>query len=187
MLVENIMNEYTAIISQLEKKNILFDVGLSEMEIGNIQKKYDFQFPRAYITFAKIGLPISTGFYNWRDFSIKNVEYIKQTMKLPFENICENIQDVYWCDEWGPEPDGTDRSDKILKKIKEAPKLIPIYGHRFMPMLQVDDPPILSICGADIIYYGKNLKDYLACEFLGQKHDPILKNYLRIQFWSEIM
>lgn len=50
--------------------------------------------------------------------------------------------------------------------LEGSPKLIPIYGHRFIP----DSPsewgnPIFSISQSDIIRYGGSLADYLRWEF----------------------
>ena len=57
-----------------------------------------------------------------------------------------------------------------------------------MPMVDTENPPILSVHGTDIIYYGENLLDYLDVEFGTKKQEDI--SFDRIQpvpFWSEIM
>lgn len=50
------------------------------------------------------------------------------------------------------------------------------------------DPPIISIHGVDIIYYGKNLEDYFDIEF-GTKNQAEMEfdDITPIPFWSEIM
>lgn len=58
-----------------------------------------------------------------------------------------------------------------------------------MPMLEMKkDPPIISIHGVDIIYYGKNLEDYFDIEF-GTKNQAEMEfdDITPIPFWSEIM
>jgi hypothetical protein len=69
--------------------------------------------------------------------------------------------------------------------IAEAPKLIPIYSHRFIP----EEPseagnPIFSVYQMDIIYYGFDLDDYLRHEFdlPGRKEWPA--QVRPIKFWD---
>ena len=54
---------------------------------------------------------------------------------------------------------------EVREALKEALKLLPIYGHRYMPMILQKDPPIISIHDVDIIYYGENLEDYFNIEW----------------------
>lgn len=114
-------------------------------------------------------LPISKGFYNWRNFDPKNIQYIKAAIYRPINNIYELVNEVYWCDEWGNEPsDKSKRAEVIRKLLKKAPKLIPIYAHRYMPEMNIKNAPIFSIHDTDIIYYGENLFSYFKIEF-GEK------------------
>lgn len=57
-----------------------------------------------------------------------------------------------------------------------------------MPETVDDRPPVISVHGVDIIYYGENLEDYFEVEFGEKEQDEI--NFERISpipFWSEIM
>ena len=70
----------------------------------------------------------------------------------------------------------------------EAPKLIPLFGHRFLP----DRPreagnPVFSVYQTDIIYYGTNLANYFANEFhldIGAPRCRPEEPIKRIEFWS---
>jgi hypothetical protein len=73
----------------------------------------------------------------------------------------------------------------VTEMIAEAPKLIPIYSHRFIP----EEPseagnPIFSVYQMDIIYYGFDLDDYLRHEFdlPGRKEWPA--QVRPIKFWD---
>ena len=69
-------------------------------------------------------------------------------------------------DDWGKEPENEiDIALIVRERLKSAPKLIPVYGHRYIPMIPEDNPPIISIHDIDIIYYGQNLEDYFKVEF----------------------
>lgn len=48
----------------------------------------------------------------------------------------------------------------IIEKIRSASKLIPIYSHRYLASIEVNQNPVFSIFGTDVIYYGENLLSY---------------------------
>ena len=178
---------YQYCIELLKNKNIRCEKGLSEAEIEKVYKTYNITFPVCYENFLKEILPVSDAVYNWRDFSGTNVKYIKESMRQPFDDIEEMSSEVYWCDEWGEEPDEAQRIVIIRERLKKAPKLIPIYHHRYMPIIDSDNPPVLSIHGVDVIYYGKNLEDYIQNEFGSGRRTLFLNQYKYVPFWSDIM
>ena len=69
--------------------------------------------------------------------------------------------------------------EQFLKKYNEAPRLIPVYNHRYMPNIDKKRVPILSVVGSDIIVYGKDLQDYLEREFeLIKKNNIMIINMI---------
>lgn len=180
---------YEQSIKLLEKKGIKFEKGLTFVELEQIEKIYQIKFPNTLKEFLMIGLPISKGFYNWRDTAEENISFIKQVMKKPISDIDDMADEVYWCDDWGDEPEN---EEDIVKKVKErltnAPQLLPIYAHRYIPVISDENPPIISIHDIDIIYYGKNLEDYFKVEFGEKKQNAIEFQKIKpIPFWSDIM
>ena len=148
------------------------------------------QFPECLRDFLMTSLPVSKGFYNWRNTTKENVEYIKKIIKQPMEDIEEMAEKIYWYDDWGDEPENTiDTTKAVKERLQKAPKLIPIYSHRYIPMLiDTTNIPIISIHGIDVIYYGENLEDYFNVEFGSKRQDEIaFENISPIPFWSEIM
>jgi len=94
----------------------------------------------------------------------------------------------YWLPNWGKRPESADESIKQFMEIAgKAPRLIPVYGHRYMPQLDGDDVPVISAVGRDIIYYGSNLQEYLRNEFLNNGYFTLNKNFTYIPFWSDII
>lgn len=89
----------------------------------------------------------------------------------------------------GEEPENEEDFDnEVKKRLEKAPKLIPIYSHRYMPMLNNENPPIISICGTDVIYYGKDLHDFFEVEFGKKEQNSIEFGSINtIPFWSDIM
>jgi hypothetical protein len=68
----------------------------------------------------------------------------------------------FWLAEWGPRPALLEDAEKIVERlVDQAPRLVPIYGHRMMPdRPQMAGNPVLSVHQTDIIYYGFDLDDY---------------------------
>jgi len=180
---------YEKSLELLNMHKIKLEEGLKYDEIIQIEKIYNIKFPDSLQKFLTLALPISEGFYNWRNNKESNISFLKYTMNEPIEYVSSMAEEVYWCDDWGKEPE--DKENLIIevrKRLKSAPKLIPIFSHRYIPMTLDEDPPIISIHGLDIIYYGKNLEDYFEIEFGNKQQDSILFSDINpIAFWSDIM
>jgi len=180
---------YDELIEFLKEKGVIIDVGLSERDIFYIEKEYEISFPKEWKKFYSIALPISDGFYNWRDRSDENIMCIKEIINTPVTELLEDIDDIYWCDEWGEEStEKEERRKIIIEKMRSAPKLIPIYSHRYLASIEVKQNPVFSISGADIIYYGENLFSYFQIEFGLKKRDVMnCDNISYIPFWSDMI
>ncbi len=179
---------YNELIDMLKLKGIEFEKGLSEQEITKITKEYRIEFPQELKDFYMTALPVSKGFYNWRNFDSENIQYIKKAMDIPINDIYEMADEVYWCDEWGEEPSKSDQIKMVRGLLKGAPILIPIYSHRYFPAINLEHIPVLSIYGTDLIYYGENLFSYFEIEFGEKKQSNI--NYSEITyvpFWSDLL
>lgn len=176
-------------IKLLKLQGVEFETGLTIEEITKIEDIYTIKFPKSLKEFLMMTLPISKGFLNWRNLDQDNVMFIKKIINRPAEAVYELAEEVSWSDDWGKEPENeTDIALIVRERLKSAPKLIPVYGHRYIPMIPEDNPPIISIHDIDIIYYGQNLEDYFKVEFGGKEQGKIeFKNINPIPFWSDIM
>jgi hypothetical protein len=74
-----------------------------------------------------------------------------------------------WLPAWGQRPSGTGEAlDTARRHLTRAPKMIPVYGHRYLPAGRgTHGHPVLSIYQTDIIVYGIDLADYIDHEFGG--------------------
>jgi hypothetical protein len=180
---------YEESLKLLKEQKIEFENGLTVDEMAKIEKLYDIKFPESLREFLMMGLPVSKGFYNWRNIETSNVDYIKQIIYKPIRYINDMPEEVYWCDEWGEEPeDEKYLKEEVIKQLSKAPKLLPIFSHRYMPMILENNPPIISVHGVDIIYYGKDIEDYFEVEFGNKDQSEIEFNKIKpIQFWTDIM
>ncbi|MCQ2535123.1 MAG: hypothetical protein MJ172_11250 [Clostridia bacterium] len=169
--------------------NIRYQKGLSDEEFNQIESLYSIVFPDELRKMYKQALPVSEGFYNWRDLSDDNIELIKKAINRPFEYFYKHASEVYWNDEWGEKSDSIDEIRSFVReKLSEASQLIPIFAHRYMPMINDITNPIFSIHGIDIIIYGESLDEYLKVEFGEKKQSStVLLNSFNVPFWSEVI
>lgn len=180
---------YRDSLELLKKNKVKFEKGLTAKEVLQIEKNFDIVFPVSLREFLMTELPVSKGFCNWRNLDKENIENIKNMLNQPIQYIYDMPQEVYWCEDWGEEPEDEKNFDnEVKKRLEKAPKLIPIYLHRYMPMLGNENPPIISVHGADVIYMGKDLNDYFMVEYGEKKQTDISFNSIKsIPFWSDLM
>jgi hypothetical protein len=174
----------------LEQAGIVFEEGLSRGEICQIEADYNFNFPPDLKEFLMFALPVSPNFLNWRSASR---DQIIARLSSPYEGIYFDIEhNGFWLEEWGIQPSSRfDAFQKAKKAVKAAPKLIPIFGHRYIP----DSPckagnPIFSVHQTDIIYYGTNLLNYIENEFFqyfGRGGYKLEGEIRKIDFWSDLV
>ena len=151
-------------------------VGMNESEIDNIEKKYEVKFPSDYREFLKILHTVNRKpkdrpfFFNW----LEDEQVIVDKLNWPYSSLS---QDSIWLKSWGTIPNS---QDEIINRFntwyREAPKLIPIFGHRYI----ISEPckgghPILSVVGSDTIIYGWDFKHYLLTEFSEYMPDELFK------------
>ena len=180
------MERYLNIISHMKKKGIEFSRGLSGEEIEKIENVYDFKFPAELAEFYTCGLPKGEQFPIWNDFSEENVRAITDRMAFPINALRGDVEDWFWLDKWGDDPDTKEEALAIFDEIAaRSPKMIPIFGHRYMPAF--DGAPVISTVGRDTIYYGRDLAEYLQHEFLNIKLSPCKKKIKRIILWSDVI
>lgn len=176
-------------IEQMKLKGYVFDKGLSDEEIKIIEEKYDIKFPKSLKEFYKIGLPISDGFVNWRDFSEENVKNIKERIERPFNELFWDMENNgFWIEGWDEPPTIEEKKKIFFEKMKNEPKPIPVFIHRYILSSEgVDNPVILSMKASDIIIYGDNLMDYIDVEFLNRENIFLHEYKPEMGKWIDIM
>lgn len=203
---------YHTLIKKLKNVGIEFEEGLTIDEIAQIEEIYDIKFPKSLKDFFTEALPVffeyphplpsendsseseileikkRINFPIWNDFSESNILRIKERINFPIKGVMEDVISGYWLDSWGERPNNAEEIKKIsLFHMNKAPKLIPIYSHRYIAQIDgIEDPPIISVMQTDIIYYGNNLFDYFKREFL-RDTSAKLERPVSIPVWGDIM
>jgi hypothetical protein len=168
----------------LKGEGIEFDDGLSDREVKTAENKFGFRFPPDLRAFLQTALPIGKGFYDWR---YGDETRLREMLNWPLHGCLFDVErNNFWLSEWGKRPRLLSEALKIAtEKINEAPKLIPIYSHRYIP----EEPhevgnPVFSIHQMDIIYYGFDLEDYLRHEFKLPDRKEWPAQVRHIRFWD---
>jgi hypothetical protein len=117
---------------RLSLAGVKFDEGLSSKELELIEGRFQFHFPPDLREFLGCALPISKGWIDWRRWSDSEIQ---ARLNWPFEGICFDIQhNAFWLDRWGEKPaELTKAFERARATVEHGPRLIPIYGHRYMP------------------------------------------------------
>ncbi|MGM9642830.1 MAG: hypothetical protein ACI3XI_06435 [Eubacteriales bacterium] len=187
------MYDLYSIIQALRQVGHVVLPGITDPDKELVKKTYDIVFPRELKNLYELGIPCtfncSYGFPDWTDFGELNTSEIKRRIDAPLYDLKCSVKDGFWIDTWGERPDEEDKALEVFDELsKQAPKLIPIYSHRYLPIIDgVDDPPVISVAGSDIIYYGCNLSDYINREFFGKRGAISIPSNNRIPFWSDII
>lgn len=185
------------LVDRLRRWGHVLAAGLSDGEVANTEARFGFRFPLDLRCFLQQVLPVSSAWVDWRDGS---PEKIQQRLDWPLDGMIFDIEhDAFWLDSWGRKPDAlADAIEVARREVAQAPTLIPILSHRYMP----DDPPlagnpVFSVYQTDIIYYGHDLASYFEDEFSegangwhvsGEYRPDTLRQQPRpIRFWDEII
>lgn len=128
---------------------------------------------------------LPNGWHNWADFSRENTDYLKKQMEDVMGEMTDEIDELEWNDNWGERPNTIHEAHQFIKnKMKSAPTLMPIVGHRYIACESTSVSPVFSIVGSEIIYYSASLTDFLKGKTITQ--ETALTDLMQIAFWSEI-
>lgn len=108
------------------------EAGLSDSEIAGVEERFGFTFPPDLRALLQYALPIGPRFLNWRNDDSSD---LISRLKVPLEGIWFDVEhNDFWVAEWGVKPaDPVMRFQVVKGVVDAAPRLIPIYIHRFIP------------------------------------------------------
>lgn len=155
--------------------------GYSLDELDAAQERFCLRFPPDLIALLLERRPV--GGYDWT----RDESRIRRMLAWPLEGLLFDVErDGLWWPEWGERPRTAEaRRDVVAGVVGAAPKLIPIFSHRYLP----EEPheagnPVFSVHQSDIICYGTNLSSYFLNEASPGRH-RLPRETKRIRFWSD--
>jgi hypothetical protein len=182
--------DFKAAQQLLLSADVCIESGLNAEEIARIEQTFAFRFPPDLREFLSTGLPVSSPWVNWRHDPASS---IRDRLEWPLHGLCFDIEHAdFWMPEWGDKPATLrDKFDIARRAVSEAPVLIPIFSHRYIPASPPESGnPMLSVHQTDIIYYGADLADYLQNEFLqafGRDEWRLPDRVKTIPFWTRLI
>jgi hypothetical protein len=151
--------------------------GLTEAEFARIERDYGFEFADDHRAFLAAGLPLSrppeqgqTWRKPWPDWRDGDPGDLHKQLGWPVRGALFDVEhNALWHSSWGQRPaDPSEALSTARRHLTRAPKLIPVYGHRYLPAGPgTYGHPVLSVYQTDIIVYGTDLADYINSEFGG--------------------
>jgi hypothetical protein len=133
-------------------------------------------------------MPAGANFPNWRALDDPELE---TRLDWPFDGIRFDIEhNSFWLPQWGQRPAELSSAIELARAaVAAAPRLIPVYSHRFLPAEPLESGnPVLSVYQTDIIYYGRDLRSYFAHEFGGRNYiESTISEPRQIRFWSVLV
>ncbi len=170
----------------LRQTGVELSPGLSPTELANAEALYKFQFPPDLRSFLSLALPLGN-FPNWRELGSHKLDAM---MRWPLRGIQFDIEHGdFWCHSWGPRPNAlTEALAVAAHEVATVSLLVPIYSHRYLPAEpSVAGNPVLSVYQTDVIYYGRELRDYFAHEFGRRTGLLDFAELRKIRFWSDLV
>lgn len=178
--------------------------GLTDAEFERIETTYGFEFADDHRAFLAAGLPLSVPLepvdgvsYAWKrpwpDWRDPDSHAVRERLEWPVDGVLFDVaHNVVWDDAWGARPAGRDEAVETARRgLAQVPRLVPVYGHRFLPAGRgTAGHPVLSVVQTDIIYYGTDLVDYLHQEFGGpgmDRTDPRWNPKATVAFWRDFL
>lgn len=155
----------------------------TQAELEDAQARFGLVFPPDLVAMLREHR-LAQG-YDWT----RDDDRIRDMLRWPLEGILFDVEnDELWWPEWGDRPLSVVARRAVLTEVVgAAPKLIPLYGHRYIPEAPHEaGNPVFSVYQADIIVYGANLEDYVRHEF-GETPSSSDKPTTFIPFWSEMV
>jgi hypothetical protein len=161
--------------------------GLSSNEITPIETQLGFRVPDDFAYLLQNIQDSSGVLFPWSNFDKRRYDDIIRWVLHGIEFDIE--KSGLWLERWGKRPAALSAALDIARRDFETwPKLLPIYGHRFLAAEPCrSGNPVFSIMQTDIIYYGADLPHYLLNEFVDRDYalHTDAQKIRKIDVWSD--
>lgn len=169
----------------LRERGVTLAEGLGEHELQRVEERFGFEFGPDHRALLQLAVPLGDRWVDWRDDADQD---IRARLERPIDGVLFDVSNnAFWPRSWGVRPSsGAEAEQEARRHVRRWPKLIPIYGHRYMPAApSIAGAPVFSVHQTDVIYYGANLLDYLHRE-LGPEPEESPPVTHPVPPWSEL-
>ena len=173
--------------SALREHDAHIKKGLSEAEVEAIEDEFGFRFPPDLRFLLQAFLPQGKEFPDWRS---SDRQALHERLDWPADGIAFDVVEAdFWDADWGERPRDDEAAAAIARRVVSlAPRLIPIYSHRYIPSEPYGDGnPVLSVYQTDIVCYGADLAEYFGTEFAARMPYWSAPSRRPIRFWDRLV
>jgi hypothetical protein len=172
-------SDAAARLARLDGRVCRIEPGLTGAEFARVEAEFEFEFADDHRAFLAAGLPLNVPYDDppgvirtysdpWPDWRNGDPGVLRDRLNWPVEGVLYDVEhNAFWDDSWGERPEKRDADlDVARRHLAGVPKLIPIYGHRYLPAGHGSRGHlVMSVWQTDIICYGADLADYITREF----------------------
>ncbi|MGH1564552.1 hypothetical protein [Mumia sp. DW29H23] len=180
------MSDLAAVaIQRLRGAGVRLKRGLSDRELARLEGTFEFRFGPEHRRLLSTALPVGPSWVDWRRAP---KDELRARLAWPTDGVAAYLRTSgFWPSSWGERPDDPERREGAARERMEAvPRLVPLFSHRYLTAdPQYVPSPVFSVYGTDVIYYGDNLVDYVAREFMAPSPSAPPKRQ-RVPFWSDL-
>lgn len=170
------------------QKPVLYgEGGMTAAQIASVEAQLGFRLPEDFAYLLQNIRDEGGVFFPWLKFDRKNYD---EMMEFVWGGIEFDIDaNDLWLYRWGERPRDLAEAFAIARRdFATWPKLVPVYGHRFLAVEPcVLGNPVFSIVQTDIVYYGSDLAHYLVNEFLDHDWEAHTQGARHIEIWSDLI
>lgn len=161
--------------------------GYSRAELDDAQARWGVCFPPDLVDLLLERRLMSPRPNHVIDWVCSDDAVIRERLAWPFEGFWFDVEhNGLWWPEWGSRPaEVAERRAALHAAFSAAPKLIPLFGHRYLPTEPCEaGNPVFSVHQSDVIHYGADLADYFDREAFGWGAKPWPERIKSIPFWT---
>lgn len=177
---------FAGAVTAMTRLGVRFTAGLGAGELATIEKAFAIQIPPDLGALLQYAVPAGDKFPDWRG----PIDQIEKLLSWPLDGLLFDVErNNFWAPSWGPRPPELNEALAVARKaVASAPKLVPVYMHRYMPVepLGVGNP-VLSVHQTDIIRYANDLPSYLCKEFAVPLPPRAVTTPIEVRFWDELI
>src|SRR6185312_7140599 len=109
--------------------------GYTQSELDDIQAKWNLRFPPDLLAlYRERRHVIDDPRFRSFDWLEADAAAIRDALEWPLEGFLFDVGHGLWWPEWGEMPhDIAAREARLREVFAPVPKLIPVYGHRYIP------------------------------------------------------
>jgi hypothetical protein len=191
----------TAVLGELAAKVLMsaapairglrIEPGLSPRELEAVERRFGFEFANDHRSFLATALPVGE---RWPDWRCRDEPALRRQLSWPVRGVLFDVEHAqFWREDWGRRPAATaDAVAEARARLAFAPRLVPVYGHRYLPAGRgTAGHPVLSVYRTDVVYYGMDLLDHLHQEFRTRtgidRDDPRWRPCATVPFWRDFL